>query len=245
MTVANSTFGIALAVALISQHLWAQPAPAATKLSSKGSIETFYLTTPSQQDGANELAVAVRNILPPDAKIFFVPNQNAFTVLGTPEELVLARQIISDLDRPKRTYRLAYTVIETDNGKRIGTQHYSMVVATGQRAILRQGSKVPIAMESYIAGSSPAQRQISYIAVGTNFDASLDESANGVRLRTKVERLSVAEERSGMSSQPVMRQISLEGTSFAILGKRLNLGSMDIPSSTKHLDIEVVIEAVR
>jgi hypothetical protein len=245
MTIANCTFGMALAVALISQHLWAQPAPSATKSSSKGSIETFYLKTLSQQEGANELAVAVRNILPQDAKICFVPNQNAFIVLGTPEEIVLVRQIISDLDRPKRTYRLAYTVSEMDNGKLIGTQHYSMIAAAGQRATLRQGSKVPLAMGSYIAGSSPAQRELSYIAVSIDFDALLDESASGVRLHTKVERLSVAEERSGMSSHPVLRQTSLEGMSSPALGKRLALGSMDTPGSTKHLDIEVVIEAVR
>ena len=87
---------------------------------------------------------------------------------------------------------------------------------------------------------------MTYIDVGLNFDATLDEFANGVRLRTKVDQSSVAEERSGVGPQdPVVRQTSLEGTSFLTPGKPLVLGSLDIPGSTRHQEVEVVMEAVR
>ena len=87
---------------------------------------------------------------------------------------------------------------------------------------------------------------MTYIDVGLNFDATLDEFANGVRLRTKVDESSVAEERSGVGPQgPVVRQTSLEGTSFLTPGKPLVLGSLDIPGSTRHQEVEVVMEAVR
>jgi len=42
----------------------------------------------------------------------------------------------------------------------------------------------------------------------------------------------------------VIRQATLEGTSIAKLGKPLMLGSLDIPGSTAHLDVEVTVEEV-
>jgi hypothetical protein len=134
-----------------------------------------------------------------------------------------------------------------DGGKRVGAQHFSMVVVTGQRTLLKQGTKVPIATGSYTTGASTGeQTQFTYLDVGMNFDATLDEFVNGVRLRTKVEQLSMAEEKSGMGPQdPVIRQTSLEGTSFLTPGKPLVLGAVDIPGSTRHLDVEVVMDLVR
>jgi hypothetical protein len=78
-----------------------------------------------------------------------------------------------------------------------------------------------------------------------NFDATMDEVANGARLRSKVEQLGMAEQTSGVGLQdPIIRQSLLEGTSFLTLGKPLVLGSIDIPGSTRHLDIEVMMEQV-
>jgi type II secretory pathway component GspD/PulD (secretin) len=209
-------------------------------------FQTFYLTNVSAQNDANEIGVAVRNLLPPDTKIFLVPSQNALTVRATPDELTLVQKIISDLDRPRKTYRLTFTTTETDGSKRIGVQHISIVVAAGQRTTLKQGSKVPIATGSYSAtGNTGAQTQFTYIDVGMNFDVTLDEVTNGARLRSKVEQLSIAEQTSGVGLQdPIIRQSTLEGTSFLTLGKPLVLGSIDIPGSTRHLDVDVMMEQV-
>ena len=120
-------------------------------------------------------------------------------------------------------------------------------MAAGQRTTLKQGSKVPVATGSYSATGSNtgAQTQFTYIDVGMNFDVTLDELANGARLRSKVEQLSIAEQTSGLGLQdPIIRQSTLEGTSFLTLGKPLVLGSIDIPGSTRHLDVEVVMEQV-
>jgi type II secretory pathway component GspD/PulD (secretin) len=209
-------------------------------------FQTFYLTNVSAQNDANEITVAVRNLLPPDVKIFLVPSQNAVTVRGTTDELALAQKIISDLDRPKKAYRLTFTTVESDGSKRIGVQHFSMIVMAGQRTVMKQGSKVPIATGSYSAtGTTGAQTQFTYIDVGMNFDVNLDELANGVRLRSKVEQLGIAEQTSGVGVQdPIIRQSLLEGTSFLTSGKPMVLGSIDIPGSTRHLDVEVVMELV-
>jgi type II secretory pathway component GspD/PulD (secretin) len=261
MKVASGILGVTLALALIGQSARAQAAEsvppdktiAAVKQDNPSArvdtrpYQTFYLATSSQQNDANEVVVAIRNILQPDIKVYLVSSQNAIVVRATPDQLVLVQKIINDLDRPKKAYRLIYTITETDGDKRVGTQHFAMIVAAGQRTTLKEGSKVPIATGSYnTSGNTGTQTQMTYLDVGMNFDATLDEFANGVRLRSKVEQLSVAEQMSGVGSQdPVIRQGVLEGTAFLVLGKPLVLGSMDIPGSTRHLDFEVVMELVR
>jgi type II secretory pathway component GspD/PulD (secretin) len=261
MNVCGGLLGVALAVVLSGQSAWAQTpestptekasavskqdTPAARPYIDSRPMRTFYLANSSQQNDGNEVTVAVRNLLPPDVKIYYVPNQNALVVRADPDQLLLAQKIINDLDRPKKAYRLTYTVSESDAGKRVGTQHYSMIVAAGQRTTLKEGSKVPIETGSFAANSSGAQTQMTYIDVGMNFDATLDEFANGVRLRSKVEQSSIAEEKSGVGSQdPIVRQTVMEGTAFLAVGKPLILGSIDIPGSTRRLDIEVVMEQV-
>lgn len=208
------------------------------------TVQTFYLTNISQEKDGYEIVTAVRNILTPDAKVYFVPNQNALILSTTPDQLAIAQKVLSDLDRARKTYRLTYTITEMDGGKRIGVQHFAMVVVSGQRTTLKEGSRVPVATGS---PSSLVQTQFTYFDVGLNLDATLDESANGVRLRTKVEQSSIAAETSsGVGAQnTVVRQTNLEGTSILTPGKPLVLGSLDVPGSTRHLDVEVVMEVVR
>jgi type II secretory pathway component GspD/PulD (secretin) len=209
-------------------------------------FQTFYLTNANFASDGNEIVVAVRNLLPPDVKTYLVPNQNAIMVRATADELALAQRIISELDRSKKAYRLTFTIAETDGGKRVGVQHFAMVVVAGQRTTLKQGSKVPVATTSSGGtGSTGAETQFTYVDVGMNFDVTLDEVVNGARLRSKVEQLGIAEQTSGVGLQdPIIRQSVLEGTSFLTLGKPLVLGSIDIPGSTRHLDLEVVMEQV-
>jgi len=256
---------ITLALALTSSAAWSQDTPAkpvdAPKQSTHNAegntkpaqfrIQTFYLTNVSQQNEANEILTALRNLLSPNIKMFLVADQNAIVVEADPDQLETAKKLIADIDRPRKTYRLTYTITELDAGKRIGTEHYSMIVVTGQRATLKQGSKVPVLTGSYSNGSAAAsapgvETQYTYLDIGMNFAATLDEIEHGARLNSKVEQSSVGEEKAIASAQePVIRQTVLESTSFLSLGKPLMLGSVDIPGTTRHMDIEVVMEQVQ
>jgi hypothetical protein len=142
------------------------------------------------------------------------------------------------------TYRLTYTLTETDGGKRVGTQRVAMIVVSGRKTVLKQGSRVPLVTGS-VSTSGGAQTQVQYLDIGLNIDASIEESADGVKLNTQVEQSSIAEEKSGLGTQdPIVRQAKLEGTSILTEGKPLILGSMDIPSTARRLDIGVVMERV-
>jgi type II secretory pathway component GspD/PulD (secretin) len=213
--------------------------------------QTFYVKNASQQADANEIVTALRNILPPETKVYLLASENAIVVRSTPELLAHTQVLLNDLDRPKKTYRLTYTVTEMDGTKRVGTQHFAMVVVSGQQTTLKQGSRVPIATGSYNAttttgaNAAPAgiQTQFTYLDIGMNFDATLVATENGAMLKSSVEQSSIAPETSGLGPQdPVLRQTSLKGMFFLTPNKPLILGSVDIAGSTRHLDVEVLME---
>lgn len=245
MKVVKAFFAMSLVWSAFGAAVWAQAGAAAPNQDSN-VLQTFYFKNGGQQNEANEIFTALRNLLDPHDKLVLLPSQNAMSVSASPDQLLLVQKILNDLDRPKKAYRLTYTISEMDSGKRIGVQHFSMIVAGGGRTTLKNGSRVPVVTGSYNPGTPTQNSQVTYIDVGLNIDASLDELANGARLRSKVEQSSVAEERSGMGTQdPVVRQTVFEGTSFLSPGKPLVVGSADISGSTRHLDVEVVMEAVR
>jgi type II secretory pathway component GspD/PulD (secretin) len=236
--------GLTLTLALFTQSVHAQQ-PADSK-SNTAAYQTLYLTNLTGQSDANDIQTALRNMLP-EARLFYVPSQSALCIRGTSEDLSLAQKIISDLDRNKKIYRLTYTITNIDNGKRAAPQRFSIIVASGSKTEVKQGSKVPIVIGLYMENSPASQNsQVQYQDVGLAIEASLNTYLDGVRLHTKIAESSVADEKSGVGAQdPIFRQTSLEGTSTLALGKPLVLGSLDIPGTTRRQEVEVVSEAIR
>lgn len=237
----NRTHGIlkaALILIMSATAAWSQPSSAQREPTS---VQTYHLKNTTHMQDGNEIFEALRNTLTPQAKITFIRSQNAFLIEATPDQLALAEKILNELDPRRNTYRLTYTIIDRDSTKRIGEQHYSMIVVAGQRTLMKQGSRVPIMVSD---NKNPASSTVTYIDVGMNFEATLTEAEGGASLRTRVERSSTAEEKSAVAPQdPIVRQSLVEGTSFLTLGKPLTIGSLDVPDSTRHLDIEVTIES--
>lgn len=235
------TLALALTLTFAAAHAQQTPRPSP----DTEPIQTFYLNSLSQPNDPNEIVNAIRNNFRPEIKVISIPGQNAITVRATPEELTHIQSLIQELDRPKKLYRLTYTVTEMDGNKRIGVQHFAMTVVPGAHSVLKNGSRIPIVTGSYNSEKASTQKQVQYLDIGINVDATLDEFANGARLRTKVEQSSVAAETSGIGTEdPIVRQSVVEGTSFLTPGKPLTVGSLDITGSTRHLDIEVVMEVV-
>ncbi len=217
----------------------ASQAQAADEKADPEVYQTLYLTNLTQQNDANELLSDLRNMLP-KAKTYYVPSQSAISIRASAEDIALAKKILSDLDKTKKIYRLTYTMTERDGGKTIGVEHFSIIVASGSRTDLKQGSRVPVAV------SGAANSEITYLDVGQEIEASLDGYLDGVRLRTKVVQSGIAEDKSAVGPQaPIIRQITYEGTSTLVQGKPLVLGSLDVPGSTRHQEVEVVSELVR
>ena len=233
---------ITLAIACCGVRAVAQ-SQAADEKAGPQIYQTLYLTNLTQQNDANEIISDLRNMLP-NVKLYYVPSQSAISIRSTAEEIALAQKILTDLDKTKKIYRLTYTMTERDSGKTIGVQHYSIVVASGSKTDFKQGSRVPVAVGTN--SSSGVGAEVTYLDVGQEIEASLDGYFDGVRLRTKVVQSSISEEKSGVGTQdPVIRETTLEGTSTLVQGKPLVLGSLDVPGTTRHQEVEVVSELVR
>ncbi len=207
------------------------------------NVHTFYLHNISQPFEANEIYTALRNILPADSKSYLAPSVNAITICTGPDQIALAQKMLNELDRPRKDYRLTYTVTEMDGGKRVSSEHYTMVVTANQATTLKQGSKVPVATGTYATDTSSLQTQFTYLDIGMAFEATLTSMGNGVSLKSNVEQSSIADEKSGVGPQdPIVRQVSMKSISILTPGKPLMLGSLDVPNSTRRLDIEVMVE---
>ncbi len=170
----------------------------------------------------------------------------AFALSMAVPALPVLGQTSASTDKPAHTYRLLYTVTESDAGKRLGVQHFAMTVVSGQRASMKEGSKIPVVTGGYTQAGTPqqGQYQITYIDVGLNLDATLSDGNDGLQLKATVEQSGMLDPVDSITKDPVIRQSRLDNSCLLKVGTPVVLGSLDVPGSTRHLDIEVVAERV-
>ena len=205
-----------------------------------GIVATIHLTHVTAQRDLNDVQTALRNMLPTPG-IYAVQTQNAIAIRGTADDIETAKRLIAELDRPRKAYKVTYTFTETDNGKTVGLHHLTVLVVAGEKTVAKHGNRVPIVTGMFDKENAAQNSQVQYLDVGLNIEASLD----GDRLRSKVEETSVSEEKSGIGSQdPIVQQTALEATSDVAPGRSFVLGSLDIPGTTRHEQIEAAVEDV-
>jgi type II secretory pathway component GspD/PulD (secretin) len=222
----------------------AQDQPVETKPAEPQEYRTFYLVN-TTQDAENDISTDLRNMLP-RAKIYMVRTMGAITMRGTADDLQLAQRILADIDRPAKTYRLTFTLNQSDAGNPAGSRRIAMVVVIGNKSEVKLGSKVPIVTGSFDADNSKTNTQVQYEDTGLSIEAWLDSSGDGLRLRTKIEQSSVSDEKSNVGIQdPVLRQTVFDGQSNLVEGKPIVLGTLDAPGGAGKVEIEVVAEPVK
>lgn len=240
---------ILLLLAPLASHAYAQsPATKLADLSSANeqpsSYKTFYLSNLIRPHDADDIQTDLRNMLP-SAKLYYVPSQSALSMRGSAEDIALAQKILADLDRPRKAYRLTYTIKEAGSGQPDGGQHVTLIVTSGATTDFKQGSKVPLVIGVDTQGQQPPRSDVQYMDIGLEIEATLNGYADGVHLRSKIGQSSVADEKSGVGAQdPIFRQTTLDGTATLVPGKPLILGSLDIPGTNRHQQVEVVSEAI-
>jgi type II secretory pathway component GspD/PulD (secretin) len=242
--------GLTLVLTLFARGAVAQTQPTDAKpaevTSNSDTYQTIHLNNVTQQNDGNDILTALRNMLSPKSKVYYTASLGTLALRASADDIALAKEIVSELDRPKKSYHLTYTITETDGGKHVGEQRYSLVVVAGGKATLKQGNRVPIVTGNTKDGASVPSSQVQYVDLGLNIDASLEGFADGLRLRSKVEQSSLSDDKSGVGMQdPVIHQTMVDGTSVLVQGKPFVLGSADVPGTTRHQEIEVVSELVK
>lgn len=207
--------------------------------------QTFFLTNLTQQNDINDVQTLLRNMLS-HARIYAIPSKNSISIHGSPEDVALARKIIAEFDHPRMVYRITYTFTDKDSDKQAGTQTIALVAASGEKTTLKQGSRVPIVTGSYDSDNSKANTQVQYQDVGLSIEATVAGHGDVLSLRSKVEKSSLVDEKSGVGPQdPVLRQSVHETTTTVTLGKPVMIGSIDVLGTTHKQEISVVAELVK
>lgn len=95
------------------------------------AVQVFYLANATQQSDLNDVLTALRNVLV-EAKLYGLPSQDAIVVRGTPDQLLLAEQLIDDFDKPRPEVVIDVAVMQVDRDKirNIGLQWPQTLSAT-------------------------------------------------------------------------------------------------------------------
>ena len=210
------------------------------------SVRTFQLRNVTQPNDANEIMVALRNMVDPTVKIYLVNSVNTIVMDGTAEQLDLAQRLIAELDRPRRVYRLTFTLAESESGKTVETRHVTMLVTEGELTSVKQGTRLPVEKPIYDGAGSTVQKVvIDLLDVGLSLSATVTPTASGLSLKSRLEESAVADGKAaGPVQQSDVQQAALEGISTIALGKGVTLGTIDLPGSTRQLRFEVMAEPV-
>lgn len=136
------------------------------------------------------------------------------------------------LDPAVTPYRAEFILTELEDGKKINTRQFSLNLNSGRKQVLKIGGRVPIE-------TKPGELQ--YLDVGTNIDCRLVERENGLDVDVSADFSSTA----AHSSPPVFRQFKIEGSTVALPGKPLIIGTADDPDSGHEFQLQTIVTKVQ
>ena len=140
--------------------------------------------------------------------------------------------------KPVVAYRIEFNVREIEDGKRLNSRNYMMVVEDGSYGMIRVGNRVPI-----VGG----EKGLQYNDVGMNIDCHPRGREDSVALQIGLESSSVVaqEQPPTANTNPVFRQQRSNITSVVTLGKPTLVASMDDVVSNRRYEIEVTATKVK
>lgn len=144
---------------------------------------------------------------------------------------------------PGHAYRLDFTVNEVEDGKKINSRQYSMSVRGGDENEVKIGARVPV---------EPKSGEFQYLDVGTNIYCRIRDRkdipwlANDVMLnvRSEISNFAVPEQQ-GQNMRPILRQLKIDASTIAVVGKPVVIGSVDDPNSKRQFQLELTVTKLR
>jgi hypothetical protein len=141
-------------------------------------------------------------------------------------------------EKSVHAYRVDFSLNELEDGKKINTRQYSINVNSNEPNEIKIGTKVPVEAK---------ENEFQYMDVGTNVWCRIEERSDGVALSVRAENsnFAIPEQGTGHDARPVIRQLKISGSTLAMLGKPMIIGSMDDPSSKRQFQLEVTVTKLR
>jgi hypothetical protein len=135
-------------------------------------------------------------------------------------------------------YRLDFFVNEMEDGKKVNTRQYSMNLNSDNSNELKIGTRVPVEAK---------QGEFQYLDVGTSIWSHLQERSGALDLsvRAEVSNFALPEQNQGRDMRPVLRQLKINASTLALLGKPMLVGSVDDPNSKRQFQLEVTVTKLK
>ena len=145
------------------------------------AVETFYLTNASQQNDANEVLTALRNLLDPSTKVFLLASQNAIVIRATPPELMLVEKLMDDFDRARSEVVVDVAVLEVsrDLERNLGITLPTSFSLSAQASNANSSSTSTTTSSSSSTSSTSSGLTLNTLANlnGTNFAVTLSTAS--------------------------------------------------------------------
>jgi hypothetical protein len=138
-------------------------------------------------------------------------------------------------NKPVHPYRVDFLINELDGEKKINARRYSMILTSGDRNQVKIGTRVPVS-------STPS---FQYLDVGTAINCRLSESGDDLVLDVHSDFSSLAGPEEQHSSQPIVRQFDINGSTLVVLGKPIVIGAMDDPNSNRTFQLEATVTRLK
>jgi len=140
--------------------------------------------------------------------------------------------------KPVHAYRLDFSVNELEDGKKINTRQYSLNLNADDANEIKIGTRVPV---------DSGQGQFQYLDVGTNIWCRIGERPDGIPLavRAEISHFAIPEQIPEHEGRPVIRQLKINSSTLALLGKPMIVGSVDDPNSKRQFQLEVTVNKLR
>lgn len=149
----------------------------------------------------------------------------------------------SEASEPGHSYRLDFTISEIEEGKKINSRQYSMSLNAGDQNEIKIGTRVPVEVK---------QGEIQYLDVGTSIWCRLRDRAdvswlsNDVMLNVRSDLSNFAiPDQQGASMRPAIRQVKIDSSVIATVGKQTAVGSADDPNSKRQFQLDVMVTKLK
>lgn len=148
-----------------------------------------------------------------------------------------------EAEKAVHAYRLDFLVGEMEDGRKINSRQYSMNLNAGDNNEIRIGTRVPFEQK---------QGEYTYLDVGTNIWCQLRDRSDlpwvgndvSLRVRSEISNFALPEQQR-QNDRPLLRQLKIDASTVAVLGKPVVLGSVDDPNSKRQFQLEVTVTKLR
>jgi hypothetical protein len=208
--------------------------------------KTFYLTNASQPTDIQDVVNALRTVIELQ-RVIQIPPLGAVVVRGTPAQIALTQKVIDDIDKARKRfgsdYRLDFKISELEDGKKLNSRSYTLLIEPHEAGKLRIGTQVPI---------QAGEGKFTYTDVGQNIDCQVrteSERTVGVNVDMDFSYFGTTEQLrtagGATSGNPVLQRFRITTKTDLELGKPTIINTFDDPSSKRTFQIEVTATRVR